>query len=280
MDFVLAKIAHKKDLVKILSDNHIFPDFSYENLDFVAYDYDYNLDDDTWFKIENFKNQDFCSEFLDNSTLSDSKTFSEIKNQEINIEKLKYLVSCTDNALFFQKITGSLLLKKKHLLTICRNSAQLYEPQDLLVIKDIPDAVYIIKDDRLIFRNLSSISSIFKGIGDLYREATNTEVQQFLKSDFIDLKEDFLSEKVSIPNRKKIASVQDRLNNMTLDQRQELLNYLAEYKNNILKFNADGSRVEISTDVQLKHLLYGIDERYYTTVLGKEKRLANSVQRI
>ena len=280
MDFVLAKIAHKKDLVKILSDNHIFPDFSYENLDFVAYDYDYNLDDDTWFKIENFKNQDFCPEFLDNLTLSDSKTFSEIKNQEINIEKLKYLVSCTDNALFFQKITGSLLLKKKHLLTICRNSAQLYEPQDLLVIKDIPDAVYIIKDDRLIFRNLSSISSIFKGIGDLYREATNTEVQQFLKSDFIDLKEDFLSEKVSIPNRKKIASVQDRLNNMTLDQRQELLNYLAEYKNNILKFNADGSRVEISTDVQLKHLLYGIDERYYTTVLGKEKRLANSVQSI
>lgn len=58
---------------------------------------------------------------------------------------------------------------------------------------------------------------------------------------------------------------------MTLDQRQELLNYLAEYNNNILKFNADGSRVEISTDVQLKHLLYGIDERYYTTALEKRK---------
>ncbi|HFA0042605.1 TPA: hypothetical protein WK957_001997, partial [Neisseria gonorrhoeae] len=189
------------------------------------------------------------------------------------------LVSCTNDALCFQKITSSLLLKKKHLLTICRNGAKLCEPQDLLVIKDIPDAVYIIKDDKLIFRTLSSISNIFKGIEDLYREATNTEVQQFLESDFIDLKEDFLSEKVSIPNRKRIALVQDRLNNMTLDQRQELLNYLAEY-NNILKFNADGSRVEISTDVQLKHLLYGIDERYYTTALGKEKRLANSVQPI
>ncbi|ENX8963943.1 hypothetical protein DD189_11680, partial [Neisseria gonorrhoeae] len=209
----------------------------------------------------------------------DSKMFSEIKKEEINIEKLKYLVSCTNDALFFQKITSSLLLKKKHLLTICRNGAKLCEPQDLLVIKDIPDAVYIIKDDKLIFRTLSSISNIFKGIEDLYREATNTEVQQFLESDFIDLKEDFLSEKVSIPNRKRIALVQDRLNNMTLDQRQELLNYLAEY-NNILKFNADGSRVEISTDVQLKHLLYGIDERYYTTALGKEKRLANSVQPI
>ncbi|HHK0831520.1 TPA: hypothetical protein ACQQMH_000516 [Neisseria gonorrhoeae] len=279
MNFVLAKITCKKDLVKILSDDHIFPDFSYENLNFITYNYDYNLDDDTWFQIENLKNQDFCPKFLDNSNLFDSKMFSEIKKEEINIEKLKYLVSCTNDALFFQKITSSLLLKKKHLLTICGNGAKLCEPQDLLVIKDIPDAVYIIKDDKLIFRTLSSISNIFKGIEDLYREATNTEVQQFLESDFIDLKEDFLSEKVSIPNRKRIALVQDRLNNMTLDQRQKLLNYLAEY-NNILKFNADGSRVEISTDVQLKHLLYGIDERYYTTALGKEKRLANSVQPI
>lgn len=77
------------------------------------------------------------------------------------------------------------------MLTICGNGAKLCEPQDLLVIKDIPDAVYIIKDDKLIFRTLSSISNIFKGIEDLYREATNTEVQQFLESDFIDLKEDF-----------------------------------------------------------------------------------------
>lgn len=76
------------------------------------------------------------------------------------------------------------------MLTICGNGAKLCEPQDLLVIKDIPDAVYIIKDDKLIFRTLSSISNIFKGIEDLYREATNTEVQQFRKR-FIDLKEDF-----------------------------------------------------------------------------------------
>lgn len=35
MNFVLAKITCKKDLVKILSDDHIFPDFSYENLNFI-----------------------------------------------------------------------------------------------------------------------------------------------------------------------------------------------------------------------------------------------------
>ncbi|HGM2160837.1 TPA: hypothetical protein ACKJ9M_001046, partial [Neisseria gonorrhoeae] len=65
MNFVLAKITCKKDLVKILSDDHIFPDFSYENLNFITYNYDYNLDDDTWFQIENLKNQDFCPKVLD-----------------------------------------------------------------------------------------------------------------------------------------------------------------------------------------------------------------------
>ena len=58
---------------------------SYENLNFITYNYDYNLDDDTWFQIENLKNQDFYPEFLDNSNLFDSKMFSEIKKEEINM---------------------------------------------------------------------------------------------------------------------------------------------------------------------------------------------------
>lgn len=34
---------------------------------------------------------------------------------------------------------------------------------------------------------------------------------------------------------------------------------------------------EIKTEDDLKNVLFGIDERYYTTQFGKEKRLANSV---
>lgn len=33
-----------------------------------------------------------------------------------------------------------------------------------------------------------------------------------------------------------------------------------------------------SNDEELKFLLYGIEQRFYTTILGDEKRLANSIQ--
>jgi hypothetical protein len=35
-----------------------------------------------------------------------------------------------------------------------------------------------------------------------------------------------------------------------------------------------------SSDDELKFLLYGIEQRFYTTMFGQEKRLANSIQTI
>lgn len=89
------------------------------------------------------------------------------------------------------------------MLTICGNGAKLCEPQDLLVIKDIPDAVYIIKDDKLIFRTLS-ISNIFKGL-KICIEKLQILKYSNLESDFIDLKEDFY-EKYLFPIEKNSFS--------------------------------------------------------------------------
>ena len=36
-------------------------------------------------------------------------------------------------------------------------------------------------------------------------------------------------------------------------------------------------KFEISSEQNLKMLLYGIEQRFYTTLIGDEKRLANSV---
>jgi hypothetical protein len=34
---------------------------------------------------------------------------------------------------------------------------------------------------------------------------------------------------------------------------------------------------EVGTEDELKMLLYGIEQRFYTTIVGGEKRIANSV---
>lgn len=54
-----------------------------------------------------------------------------------------------------------------------------------IVIKQTPDAIYDPKTKSLIFKNLSMITGIFSSIGDLYKEATQEEVDNFLKESFI-----------------------------------------------------------------------------------------------
>ena len=45
-----------------------------------------------------------------------------------------------------------------------------------------------------------------------------------------------------------------------------------------LQYDKVASTFEISDDDSLKLLIYGIEQRFYTTQFGQEKRLANSVQ--
>ena len=77
-------------------------------------------------------------------------------------------------------------------------AATLEQSQTRLVINALPDAVYFKGSDTLVFRNLATISSIFKGIDELYKEATKEEVEQFLDESFIELSNDYGVEKVSI----------------------------------------------------------------------------------
>lgn len=40
--------------------------------------------------------------------------------------------------------------------------------------------MYCLSSDALYFKNLSKITSMFKNIGELYREATQAETEEFL----------------------------------------------------------------------------------------------------
>lgn len=146
-----------------------------------------------------------------------------------------------------------------------------------LVVNSQPDAIYFTSDDLLIFRDLAAISSIFNGIDELFKEATNEEVQQFLDESFIVLADGYCTDKVSKPNRKRVALAMATLSAMSDQDKSEILSYITKYCGEKLESGNDG-KFKISTDTQLKLLIYGIEQRFYTTPLGQEKRIANSVQ--
>jgi hypothetical protein len=134
--------------------------------------------------------------------------------------------------------------------------------------------------DALVFRSLATISSVFKGVDQLYKEATDEEVTEFLKEPFVEVQNNFDRSKVSKPNRKRIALAMDTLAKMSDEDRKGMLGYVESYCIGKLKIDQELNIVQVSTDDELKLLLYGIEQRFYTTPFGKERRLANSVQPI
>ncbi|MBK9396913.1 MAG: hypothetical protein IPN55_06635 [Saprospiraceae bacterium] len=79
--------------------------------------------------------------------------------------------------------------------------------------------------------------------------------------------------KVSIPNRKKIALIKDTLTRFTDVERQAIYDYTKDYG----QVTFEDGKFKIETDEDLKYVLWGIEQRYYTTPIGGERRVANSV---
>ena len=273
MDHVFAKVKglRKKPYFKLVSDHTLFEAVDIDIGHCVDYNPDHHLDEDAWFKVENFNQQAFCIDLLQADF--DSKDYDDLVKAQF--AKIGYIFSLQADDFYFQKITPSLFLKRK--MIGFGEAAEIEESDSRLVINALPDAVYFKNSNTLVFKNLATVSSIFKGIDELYKEATNEEVQEFLDEEFLELTGDLDLAKVSKPNRKRIALAMDTLNNMTDADKDQMLSYVHGYCDQKLTFDAGNKKFEIQTDEELKLLLYGIEQRFYTTPLSNEKRLANSV---
>ena len=259
-------------MFKLLSRQENLFDLNVENLTLVAYDVDHNLDEGSWFKLEEFSKKDYFLDYLGRAFVP-AEYNNLTKEDFIKISSLCSIQGCN---FFFQKVTPSTYLCKKFIGF--GDAAHLENSDTRLYINSDPDAVYLASQDILVFKKLATISSIIPGIDTIYKEATNDEVQGFLSKDFIELNDGFNFEKVSKPNRARIALALNSLEHMDSGEQENILVYIHGYSDKQLVYNKDKKVFSIQNDEQLKILLYGIEERFYTTPIGKQKRLANSVQ--
>ena len=105
--------------------------------------------------------------------------------------------------------------------------------KDHLIIHENPDAYYIKDIDCLYFQRLSKITSVFQGINELYKEATNDEVEQLLKLDILNVSADFTKNKVKTANRRRIREAMDKYNQFSEMQKEALPAYFTKYCPNI-----------------------------------------------
>lgn len=276
MDCLLARIKRKRKdpFRKVISDQSVFDPFQLTDGAIVKYSADHNLDEDSWFGVEGFSAKDFFPEILGKDF--DSKDYNDLEKNEFS--EISFLMSVQGGNFYFQKLTPSMYVKRK--LLAFGEIASLEDDASRIAINKIPDAVYFKDKDVLVFKNIASISSIFEGIDQLYREATKKETEDFLAEPFISLKDGFNADKVSKPNRKRLALAMDALSKMSPQHRTEMLDYVDGYCNHKLSYDNQLGVFDIKNDDELKLLLYGIEQRFYTTPFGQEKRLANSVQAV
>ncbi|HGI0856837.1 TPA: ATP F0F1 synthase synthase [Yersinia enterocolitica] len=276
MNNIFAKVKgpRKKPFFKLVSDYTLFETLDTSAFSLIPYNPDHKLDDDSWFVIKEFSQQPFCLSCI--TADFDSKDYDDLTKRYF--AKISYIFSSQDNDFYFQKVTPSLFIKRKTIAF--GESAEIEENEGRLIINNIPDAVYFKGRDLLIFKNLATISSIFKGIDVLYKEATEEQVNTFLGESFIGLSTDYDIEKVSKPNRRRIALAMDTLAEMSAGDRNEMLLYINDYCAEKLKYDGEENKFEISSEEELKYLLYGIEQRFYTTRFGNEKRLANSILKL
>jgi hypothetical protein len=274
MNHLIAKIklrGNAPKYKKVLSDANIFI-LPNDLAGHVQYNPDHNLDEDSWFGIEQFSTHAFYLDFLRNPF--NSAEYDALDT--IDVDKLDFLCSYQNgNEYYFQNITKPQLLSRKMLHL--GDAFRYEENSKTIVINSIADAIYLRNQDILYFKRLPTISGIFKGIDMLYREATEGETNTFLQSIFIQVDENFSTEKVGIANRRRIAMALDTLNSFEEEQKGTVMEYIRSYCPD-LEYQNDA--FTIKSDDELKKLLYGIEQRYYTTPIGNEKRCANSIIRI
>ena len=270
MDYLFAKVNDRRNKYRILlSDVTV-----YENIelnDVIEYQPSHVPDDEQWFFIDLFSEKLYCIDLLKKEAIN-AIDYLELNKAEP--EKIAYLISYQDeNSFYFQRVFPSRVLKNKKFVHI-EDDVKIRNMYNAIVINDVPDAIYKKDDDRLYFRKFETITPIFKGIDELYREATDEEVDEFLGLGFINLQGEYSTEKVKKANRKRIALAMESLNRYTSEQKDTIFNYTNNYFPH-LRFN--GTSFEVRNEEDLKNLLYGIEQRFYTTVATYEKRCASAV---
>jgi hypothetical protein len=265
-NYIFGKVKRKQNLFRIIETKKEV--YNTANIDLNGIDYNPStlIEDEEIYQLSNFSQSGYCLNFL--TEYLNTVDFNQITNSDL--KKLSFICTIQENLFFFQNINSSYFISKKW-FSIDELTLETEKP--IITINPLADAIYNKDNDTLYFKKLTAVQKIFKGMDQLYKEATEAETQNFLQSEFLEVTDDFPPNLVSIPNRKRIGLVNETLIRLSDDEKVAIYNYTNEYGQVTYK----NGKFKIENDEDLKFVLWGIEQRFYTTQIGGEKRVANSI---
>ena len=234
-----------------------------------------DLDDDEWFRLEAFDTKPFFLPLLSEEIAA--AQFNQLP--EAKYADIKYLMALQDmgNTFCFQRLTSQSVLKKSVLKL--SQAPVIQKLEKAILMEDLPHAVYKKDENCLYFKKLTTITSVFPGIDELYREATREETADFMGSPFMETEGQIENDKISSANRKRLHAAVEKLSRLTPKQKDRILEYIHKYKHDI-PYNEDTKKYKITNNTELQFFLWGIEERYFSTITRREKRVARSILKL
>jgi hypothetical protein len=265
-NYIYGKVKRKQNIFRVIETNSEIYETANLTLNGVEYNPATLIEDEELYQLTSFSTSGFLLDFLQNNV--DSVNYNQIVKDDL--KKLSFICTVQDNLYFFQTINSSFYISKKWFSI---DELALETDKPIITINPFADAIYNRQTDTLYFKKLAAVQKIFKGMDQLYRAATDAETQEFLENEFLEVDAGFQTLNVTIPNRKRIALVNETLSRFSDDEKQAIYNYTNQYS----QVSYENGKFKIKSDDDLKFVLWGIEQRFYTTPIGGEKRVANSI---
>ncbi|MFS9178541.1 hypothetical protein [Streptococcus australis] len=238
------------------------------------FDPEIKLEHEEWFYIElddvhMSMVKEYGDKFLNTAGLNDvnEEEFSKI---ELIFRKVE------NDGLVFQKITQSKRLVDKSILKWRHRRAERTIIENGIELKSENDA-YFDGNDKLYFKNFRTIRSLFKGIDDYYRIASQAEVDEFKEFNLIRFIKEF---KIKTNNLKMLAVLKDYgidLNDIAV--KNTLLRTYSQYPNQEFELD-DNQNFIIDSNRKLTCLLKLALGRLYTNPITHHKMEANHAKKL
>lgn len=278
-------VAYTDQFYNVLSKKNcqdVFSDVDYQIIsnNSIAYDPLYQLQNGEWFHIDlNSINQNRqVNDKIENpiNNLPAQTSLSTIDSNDFS--KIVFFLLNDNNWFLFQKIYSSFRFYKKRLISFSKQPQLQNDP--VIILKNIPDALFNSQNGCLYFQGLDKITSIFSNIISLYKEATNQEINDFFKKDYdiIEMASHYSIDKISVVNRKKIALCKSKFSNPDAKLKNDIKSYIKDFNLDIIM--QSNGRFVIKKNKELSIFLDIILEKYYKTRLTNQERIASSTRAI
>ncbi len=246
---------------------------------------DYKLDDNEWFYVD-INAEDkvmMMAPYL--PALDSTVDANNIISSQYKELAVLYLASKDSDGkikIIFNRIFNKFYIASKvYLKFIDSGEATVTTEENMVEFNSNVDAYWDDATSKLYFKSYSTIKPLFKGIDKFYRSATSEEVDSFVNSDFFKVEKSFKSENLGERALKHIAGIIDEesidLNN--LEVRKKYNEYAKGYSESGISINKDGKFI-LTKVSDLTHVINLLQERYYTSQITKEKRVAHSTSNI